>query len=112
MAKQKGIITLTGTINGITYYQSAGNYLARGKSSLNKERFYTDPAFERSRQIAFQKKITAPIASKVYHTLPPEMKKQGIIGKMIAEADRLFLTGLTQLEIMGSLYLKFHPGSA
>jgi hypothetical protein len=111
MARQKGIIRISGTLDGITFYRSNGSDLARTRSSLNKERFYTDPAFERSRKIAGQKKITAPLASRVYRTLPVKMKKQGMIGKMIAEAGRLYNAGLTQIEILGTLNIKFNQGT-
>jgi hypothetical protein len=107
MAKQTGIMPLKGSIGEITFYRLNGRDIAKSKSSLNKERFYTDPAFERSRKIAFQKKITAPIAARVYHMLPNKMQKQGMIGKMIGEADRLFSSGLSENGIMNALYLKF-----
>lgn len=51
MAKQTGIITLKGTIGGITFYHTTldGN-LAHQKSSLTKERVMTDDAFIRTRE--------------------------------------------------------------
>src|SRR4051812_41814677 len=50
MPKQKGAQKLVGTFDDITYYKSKnGGWLARKKTSLNKKRVRTDPAFEGSR---------------------------------------------------------------
>ncbi len=47
MAKQKGINPIIGTIDQFTYYQTAeSGLLVRKKSSLDKNRLLTDPAFE------------------------------------------------------------------
>lgn len=59
--------------------------------------------------MANRKKITAPIASMLYQLLPKKLKKPGMFGKMTAEADRLLAAGHSQIEILGSLYLKFYP---
>ncbi len=50
MARQESVIKLTGTIGDITFYKTADGYLARAKSSLNKARVATDPAFARTRE--------------------------------------------------------------
>jgi hypothetical protein len=49
MAKQKGPLKLSGTVGGVTFRQTEFGEVASKKSSLNKERVDTDPAFERSR---------------------------------------------------------------
>lgn len=108
MAKQNGIMPLRGTLDNLTFYRCNGKDYVRAKSSLNKNRFNTDPAFEGSRKAAALTKITAPLASKVYHQLPKKLKKQGIIGKMIGEAGRLLRSGLSEQEIIDSLYIKFN----
>lgn len=108
MAKQKGIILLSGTLHGSTYYKLKGQYYVRSKSSLNKERFDTDPAFAGSRVRANQTKITAPLASKVYKQLPKILQKQGVIGKMIGEAGRLLRAGSAEEDILKALTEKFN----
>jgi hypothetical protein len=45
MAKQTGIILLTGTIGNMTFYKRDSGYYARMKSSLDGRRVKTDPAF-------------------------------------------------------------------
>lgn len=110
MAKQQGIIPLTGTIDNKSFFRLNGQYYAKNKSSLDKERFYTDPAFEGSRKTAAHTKRTAPIASMVYRQLPKKLQKHGVIGKMIGEAGRLLRAGSSDQEIINGLYAKFYPG--
>lgn len=107
MPKQEGIITLRGSLYGKTYFRLNGQHYVKKKSSLDKERFYTDPAFEGSRKTAAQTKITAPLAAAVYHQLPKNLQKHGLIGKMIGEAGRLLRAGLTETEIKTRLLAKF-----
>ncbi|HLV14823.1 MAG TPA: hypothetical protein VKY41_06565 [Xanthomarina sp.] len=45
MPKQKGIIKIHGTLNGITYYPLNGKYLSRVASGPSKKRILTDPAY-------------------------------------------------------------------
>jgi hypothetical protein len=52
MAKQCGIIKLTGTIGGITFYKTKDGYFARTKGGVTGERFQTDAKFTRSRENA------------------------------------------------------------
>ena len=52
MAKQVGIIKITGTIDDITFYEMGGEFYARMKSSLTGKRFWKDKAFEGSRRSA------------------------------------------------------------
>lgn len=108
MPKQNGTITIRGTFDNKTYYRSNGKDYVKTKSALNKKRFDTDPAFDRSRKIAAQTKITAPLAAKVYHQLPKKLKKQGTIGKMIGEAGRLLRAGHSEQEIINRLFAKFN----
>lgn len=50
MAQQKGILPLKGTIGNINFYKTKDGYLAREKTSVNKERIANDPAFARTRE--------------------------------------------------------------
>jgi len=50
MSKQKGIIKLEGNLGGISFYQSAGQSLARIATGPSKERIATDKAFKRTRE--------------------------------------------------------------
>lgn len=46
MPKQKGIIQLKGTLDGICYYQLNGKYISRKAVGPSKERINNDPAFK------------------------------------------------------------------
>ena len=50
MSKQKGVIKLEGTMGGIAFYLSDGEYLARTANGPSKEKIDTDPAFRRTRE--------------------------------------------------------------
>jgi len=50
MSKQKGIIKLEGNLGGISFYQSAGQSLARVATGPSKERISKDKAFKRTRE--------------------------------------------------------------
>jgi hypothetical protein len=50
MAKQSAIIPFEGTLGNITFYKSEDGYRVKRKSAVSKERFATDPAFERTRE--------------------------------------------------------------
>jgi hypothetical protein len=50
MAKQTGTISVQGTIDNMTYYQSKNGNLVRKKGGVSAERLKTDPAFKRVRE--------------------------------------------------------------
>ena len=50
MAKQKGIIKLSGTIGDISFYKSGDGYLAREKGGVDGDRIKNDPRFARTRE--------------------------------------------------------------
>ncbi len=50
MAKHKGVIRFTGTIDGLTYYESKYGPLVRKKAGPSAEQVKKDPAFQRLRE--------------------------------------------------------------
>ena len=71
MAKQTGVVKLNGTLQGITFYQLGDKQVARRKTSLDKKRLSTDPAFARSR-VAYNALGTGAKAYNVLkHALHP-----------------------------------------
>jgi len=50
MARQKGIIKLTGKIGDLSFYKSKDGYLAREKGGVDGDRIKKDPAFARTRE--------------------------------------------------------------
>ncbi len=50
MAKQHGVIKLTGTLGDVTFYQNRYGYQAQTKKGISREKLMTDPAFARFRE--------------------------------------------------------------
>ena len=50
MARQKGIIKLTGKVGDLSFYKSKDGYLAREKGGVEADRIKNDPAFVRTRE--------------------------------------------------------------
>ena len=50
MAKQKSILKVEGTLDGLTFYKSIDGYLVRTKGGVSKNKIMNDPAFIRTRE--------------------------------------------------------------
>lgn len=50
MARQDGVIKVTGQMDGISFYRTQDGYLMRKKSSVSADRIKNDPAFARTRE--------------------------------------------------------------
>ena len=50
MARSKGILKIEGTLQDMTFYNTSDGNLVKMKSSVNKQRISTDPAFARTRE--------------------------------------------------------------
>jgi len=75
---------ISGTINGFTFYVVNGRQLVRTKTSINQQRFFSDPAFAPQRQYSEWLKLASPMASAIYRQLPPQKGlQQRITGNLI-----------------------------
>ena len=108
MAKQSGIIKITGTIDDITFYQMGGIYYARMKSSLTGKRFWKDKAFEGSRKSANALGQASPMASRLYRTIPKEDKSRSLFCKITGEIKHLIIAGHTEQEIISWFLSVYH----
>ena len=93
MAKQVGIVKITGTIDDITFYEMGGEYYARMKSSLTGKRFWKDKAFEGSRKSAKALGVASKLASLLYRTLPKEEKGRPVFQKLTGKIKFMVLEG-------------------
>ncbi len=50
MAQQDGILQLKGSVGKFTFYKREGDYMARTKGGISKEKIYNDAAFIRTRE--------------------------------------------------------------
>lgn len=94
MAKQVGIVKITGTIDDITFYEMGGEYYARMKSSLTGKRFWKDKAFEGSRRSAKALGVASKLASLLYRTLPKEEKGRPVFQKLTGKIKFKVLEGM------------------
>ena len=112
MARQTGILPLTGTIGGITFYRMQGAYYARSKSSLDKKRIYRDKAFTRTLQNArwFGRAVT--LAREVYRQNFERSNKNRIKVwyPLRNRAQELVREGVEEVEIRRKLYEEFVAG--
>ncbi|MGE5519979.1 MAG: hypothetical protein ACM3VS_08645 [Candidatus Dadabacteria bacterium] len=93
MARQTGIIQLSGTINEVTYYRRNGKTFSRKKSSLNRSKIRTGESFAPTRALNDKMKFASPIASGYYQSLSPANKSVKRYRKMFGLAQHLLAKG-------------------
>ncbi len=107
MAKQEGLVKLTGTIGNITFYKMNGEYYARAKSTLSGKRVKKDVAFGLTRVYARRLGLASAAAKKCYRALPE--RNVQVYRKMVSEALRLLKTGCPEEQLESSLRAIFRP---
>ncbi len=50
MAKQRGVIKIEGTLGDVTFLKTEDGYIVKNKTTVNKNRISSDPAFQRTRE--------------------------------------------------------------
>lgn len=108
MAKQDGIIKITGTIDDITFYKMGDEYYARMKSSLTGKRFWKDKAFEGSRRSAGAMGAASKLASVLYKTLPKELKGRSVFQKLTGKIKIKMQNGLDADTIIKWFYTEYN----
>jgi hypothetical protein len=107
MAKQIGIIKITGTIGGITFYKLYDDFYARAKSSLDGERVKKDRRFSRTMEEATALGNASKSASAIYQQLPAPQRGHGVHGRLTGRIRRLVRAGKSlkeaELELMREL---------
>ena len=88
MAKQKGIIKLTGKIGDLSFYKSKDGYLAREKGGVDGERIKNDPAFARTRENGSEFGLAATAGKTLRNAFRP---------MMMSAADNRVTSRLTKL---------------
>lgn len=76
MAKQIGLLRLSGTVSGICFYKMDGVYYAREKSKLSGERVKHDPVFAETMRYADLMAKASVIASELYKQVPKEERSR------------------------------------
>lgn len=103
MARQYGTIKITGTIDGICFYQMDGEYYARAKSSLSGRRVKTDSAFRSTMAYAGLMGRASKIAAKLKEGLSREERRNINHSKLTGQVQRLLKEGKAEQEILNEL---------
>lgn len=109
MAKQAGLIKLTGTIGNITFFEMNGEYYARAKSSLTAKRVKKDPAFELTRMYARRLGLASGAAARVYRSLPREEREVALYRRMVSKGQQLLKEGCAEELLENALRAFFLP---
>ncbi|HNP24231.1 MAG TPA: hypothetical protein PKM63_03875 [Panacibacter sp.] len=107
MAKQSGMLRITGTIDNLCFYKMDGQYYVRMKSSLTGKRVKKDPAFSATMRYAGFLADAARIASAVYRKVNADQQVKGLYRKITGEAMRLLKEDQTIADVTGLLEAKY-----
>lgn len=91
MARQKGIITIEGTLGNITFFKSQDGYMAREKGGVSADKIATDPAFERTRE-NMAEFARAGKASKLLRTAVRPLIQNASDSRMVSRMLRTMMT--------------------
>jgi hypothetical protein len=69
MAKQCGILQLTGTIGNLTFYEMEGNYYVKTKTEVSSKKIKNDPRYANTMRHAKTFGHITTLAKKVYYQL-------------------------------------------
>jgi hypothetical protein len=103
MAKQTGDYKITGTYDGVTYYQMDGEYYARAKSSLKGSRVKRDPRFRRTMEWARRLAKGSQLASGVYRSLPRQEQAYSLYQELKSLAIQALKEGMREAEVVALL---------
>jgi hypothetical protein len=110
MARQAGVLKISGTIAGICFYQLEGEYYARRKSSLGGKRVKQDPVFIETMRYANLLGKASVIGSTVYRCFSKERKSRIFYRKITVRAMKMLKEGWSEELIMSRLRFVFNPG--
>jgi len=99
MARQTGSLKITGTFNGILFYEMQGGYFARKASSLTASRFKKDKAFENSRRSSQNFSNANRLATEVYRMSGKEKRNIEVYRLLLKTAMALFQQGKEEVFI-------------
>jgi hypothetical protein len=112
MAKQIGVLRITGTIGNITFYKMNGEYYARSKSSLSGKRVKKDPNYERFRTYSGRMACASQTAGSIYRSLRKADREVSLYRKMVSEGLRLLRAGCAEERLEETLRAMFLPAPA
>jgi hypothetical protein len=112
MARQAGPIFITGTIDDLVFYKLGEHYYVRQKGERTpgvKKRLKQDKGYAllQLKQAEFGQ--ASELVRQMYYSLPLEVRKQGLFGKLTGKAVRLLRAGKSKAEIKELLLQEMMP---
>jgi hypothetical protein len=104
MAKQCGPLFFECTWDQFTFYKMEGQYYARKKSSLTREKVLTHPAFHKTRVAADLLATASKIASSIYSDLPIDWRQFWMFRSFTGEAQTMMKEGFNAQEAYDHLW--------
>lgn len=98
MARQTGPTKIEGTLANITFYKMGGEFFLLRKTSIDKKRIKSDPAFTQFRKDSKLHGKASSLTSRLYSTLPAEQKVHGYFGKLTAWVKGMLKVGMSEEE--------------
>lgn len=99
MAKQAGLITITGCFGNICFYRLHGRFYARMKSSLSGKRVKRDIAFRNTMQYAEWLANASKISSAIYRSFPQEKKGRKVYQLLTGKVMQMLREGMKKKDI-------------
>jgi hypothetical protein len=90
MAKQNGLVKLTGTVGDMTYYRSKDGFLAKEKTFIPADRIATDPQFKRTRENMAEFGNACISGKTLRHSINP-MLKNAKDGKLVSRLSKTMM---------------------
>ena len=111
MAKQLGILTITGCHDNLLFYAMEGMPYVRKKSSLSGKRVKKSKAFQLTMVYAGIMAQASKIASSVYRQIPKEKREVTFFRTLTGIAQKLIRKGILEEDVYQQLHNKAFPPS-
>lgn len=109
MAKQAGLFKITGCIDNLCFYEMGGDYYVRSKSSLDRKRVKTDPAFKRTRYYADVMGRASSMASSIRRCIPGWESNKQLYRLVLVECMQLIRLGWSEEAIRQRILRNYIP---
>lgn len=101
MAKQMGVLKLTGMFDNLVFYKAFGKLLVKRKEGFDVNKEKKDPELYKLKLRSENNfKRATKLASTVYRTLPKERKEHGLFGELTKAAVKVLHEGGNEEEVM------------
>jgi hypothetical protein len=107
MAKQHGIIKITGTFSDTTFYKMNGEYYVKQKSRVNSSRLKNQPNYALFRLKGSYFGRASKLVKSIYYSFDKQWRVHGLYGKMVAYGYQFTKLEKTDEEVKALLLEKY-----